>query len=82
MTKIEQCREEPQMRKFKKDQFVDFRDAFGNWQGPIAALSDKRVDWPNAFRGAHYLSVSIQPEGWEHPINWPAEDIRPHKEQA
>ena len=54
---------------------VRCRTAFGEWV-PARALSEPRYDVANAIRrDAVFLSVSVDMEGWDHPVNWPAEDV-------
>lgn len=61
----------------KPGDMVELRTAEGHWIGPVEALSAVRVDVPNAWRRhLAWPSVSVQPEGFDHPINWPADDVR------
>ncbi len=55
---------------------VFVRDAAGDWY-PAYALSTPRYDVVNAIsRREPHLTVSVEVDGWNHPINWPAEDVR------
>jgi hypothetical protein len=56
---------------------VEIRDVSGEWHR-ARALSEPRYDRANALRkwGPTFLSVSVIRDGWEHPVNWPADDVR------
>lgn len=53
---------------------IEIRDAFGYWR-PTIALSRVHLNTAHARRNP-YLVVSVKPGNWDHPINWPAEDVR------
>lgn len=42
------------------------------------ALSEPHLNLGDTFRGDDpWLVVSVQPDGWEHPINWPLDLVVP-----
>jgi hypothetical protein len=57
---------------------IDIRDVFGGWR-TTKALSPVFLN--SEFVGCYepWLVFSVQPKGWDHPINWPAEDVRIHE---
>jgi hypothetical protein len=55
---------------------VEIRDANGGWW-PATAASEPRYDKPNAAGWRCHLTVSVAVGAWPHPVNWPAEHVRP-----
>lgn len=56
---------------------VRIRTATGSWL-PAIAQSGVRVDVENAPRRSRrnaWPTVSVIVQGWDHPVNWPAEDV-------
>lgn len=50
---------------------VMVRTADGKWI-PGRAVSEVRIDHQNAPEGVEpWETVSVQVDGWEHPVNWP-----------
>lgn len=54
---------------------VEIRTAGGMWL-QATARSEPRYDRPNAIGRKCYLTVSVDTPNWDHPVNWPAEDVR------
>ena len=53
------------------------RTAFDEWV-PMVAHSGPRVDFEHATpRSRAYRSISVTGGGWDSPVNWPVEDVRP-----
>lgn len=54
---------------------IELRTASGDWIGPTVALSGPHLNVEHQRRRP-WMVVSVQPDGWDHPINWPAGDVR------
>lgn len=53
---------------------VRVRDAFGDWHEGVAE-SGPRYDHANRLpKATTHLTVSVSGI-WDHPVNWPAEDV-------
>lgn len=55
---------------------VEVQTYGGEWLSAIAR-SSARYDVLNAIdRRRPMLTISVEVPGWDHPVNWPAEDVR------
>jgi hypothetical protein len=60
----------------KPGELVQIRSAYGEWTW-ATAKSEPRYDFDRAIGRRCHLTVSVAHPDYEHPVNWPAEDVRP-----
>lgn len=71
----ELAHEEQRLAGLREGTEIEVRDAHGEWHRRTAR-SSVRIDWERAVTPNYWPSVAIDSPAWEHPINWPAEDVR------
>lgn len=64
-------------RPIQAGDHIECRTAFGEWVRGVAA-SEPRYDLDHAInkRAGTFLSVAAWVPPYDHPVNWPAEDVR------
>jgi len=60
---------------------IEVRSAGSEWR-PAVARSEPRYDWSNCIGGRCHLTVSVSVHGYDSPLNWPAEAVRPVAAEA